>query len=322
MRIVVYGVGAIGGVIGASLARAGTEVVGIARGGMLAAMQAQGGLVLVTAEGRELVPLRALGAPDQVDWRPDDTVLMCMKSNDTQAALEALAAAGVYRQAIVCAQNGVANERMALRHFENVYGITVMLPGQYTDPGRIAAFGTPRPGLFDIGRYPAGLDDTARSLGAALEEGGFGVTLRDDVMPTKYGKLLLNLFNIVAAAFGHDVRDSDIYKAARAEAEAALAAAGIDVADVGSLDPRRDEMQLGEVAGVTRAGSSSHQSLMRGTGAIETDWLNGEIVLLGRLHGVPTPVNAALCALGRRMAREGMAPGSASEAEFQRCVGL
>jgi lysophospholipase L1-like esterase len=34
--------------------------------------------------------------------------------------------------------------------------------------------------------------------------------------------------------------------------------------------------------------------LARATGSIETDYLNGEIAMLGRLHGVPTPVNALL----------------------------
>jgi ketopantoate reductase len=42
--------------------------------------------------------------------------------------------------------------------------------------------------------------------------------------------------------------------------------------------------------------------------AIETDYLNGEIALLGRLHGVPTPVNQALCQLADRVAREHGAP--------------
>ena len=40
--------------------------------------------------------------------------------------------------------------------------------------------------------------------------------------------------------------------------------------------------------------------------------LNGEIVLLGRLHGVPTPANEALQALGNEMARTGLGPGSFS----------
>ncbi len=47
----------------------------------------------------------------------------------------------------------------------------------------------------------------------------------------------------------------------------------------------------------------------RGSGAFETDYLNGEIALLGRLHGVPTPVNDALCRSSARAAREGRAPG-------------
>jgi 2-dehydropantoate 2-reductase len=49
-----------------------------------------------------------------------------------------------------------------------------------------------------------------------------------------------------------------------------------------------------------QTGSSSWQSLVRGAGSIETDYLNGEIALLGRLHGVPTPLNAALQVLIRR----------------------
>ena len=53
----------------------------------------------------------------------------------------------------------------------------------------------------------------------------------------------------------------------------------------------------------SRPGASSWQSLARGTGSIEADYLNGEIVLLGRLHGVATPVNAAL----QRLANHGRA---------------
>jgi hypothetical protein len=44
--------------------------------------------------------------------------------------------------------------------------------------------------------------------------------------------------------------------------------------------------------------------------SIETDYLNGEITLLGRVHGVPTPVNDLLQRLASQMAREGKPPGS------------
>ncbi len=56
-------------------------------------------------------------------------------------------------------------------------------------------------------------------------------------------------------------------------------------------------------------GGSSWQSLARGAGSIETEFLNGEIVLLGALHGVPTPVNALLQRLALRAAAEGAEPG-------------
>ena len=57
-----------------------------------------------------------------------------------------------------------------------------------------------------------------------------------------------------------------------------------------------------------RSGSSTWQSLARHTGEVETDYLNGEIALLGRLHGVATPVNAALCRLAARVASDGAGP--------------
>ena len=97
-----------------------------------------------------------------------------------------------------------------------------------------------------------------------------------------------------------------------------LAAAGIAWRDVGAGDPRRAQlMRSAPVAGAARAGGSSTQSLARGTGSIETDFLNGEIVLLGRLHGVPAPANAWFTGLGARMARERLAPGSVAAAEIE-----
>jgi 2-dehydropantoate 2-reductase len=51
------------------------------------------------------------------------------------------------------------------------------------------------------------------------------------------------------------------------------------------------------------------------TGALETDYLNGEVVLQGRLHGVPTPVNERLCALAAEAARDRRPPASLSADE-------
>ena len=63
------------------------------------------------------------------------------------------------------------------------------------------------------------------------------------------------------------------------------------------------------IDGQDRGGGSTWQSLARG-GAVEADYLNGEIVLLGRLHGVPTPVNELLQRAANAAARDKRPPES------------
>ena len=75
-------------------------------------------------------------------------------------------------------------------------------------------------------------------------------------------------------------------------------------------DRRGDLLQLGKISGQTRPGGSSWQSLRRTTGDIETDYLNGEIVLLGRIHGVATPANELVQRLARELAVARDAPGA------------
>jgi 2-dehydropantoate 2-reductase len=56
--------------------------------------------------------------------------------------------------------------------------------------------------------------------------------------------------------------------------------------------------------------------MVRQTGNIEADYLNGEIVLLGVLHDVPTPVNALLQRLSNQLAATRTPPGSMTEADI------
>jgi 2-dehydropantoate 2-reductase len=76
-------------------------------------------------------------------------------------------------------------------------------------------------------------------------------------------------------------------------------------------------MRMADVAGAPRMGGSTTQSLRRGAGTVETDWLNGEIALLGRLHGQPAPLNAALCRLAARLAADGVQPGTMTLAQLE-----
>ena len=75
---------------------------------------------------------------------------------------------------------------------------------------------------------------------------------------------------------------------------------------------RSDALRLAPVAGKPRGGGSTWQSIARGAGSVETDYLNGEVALLGRLHNIPTPANEALQRISQRMLRSGAAVASVS----------
>ena len=154
-----------------------------------------------------------------------------------------------------------------------------------------------------------------------LEAATFGSIPRDDIMSWKYRKLLMNLGNAVEAVCGR--KAALLTEMVRSEGEAALAAAGIAVVSVDEDRDRRGEALTIQAVGDDRhrAGGSSWQSLQRGTGTIETDYLTGEIVLLGRLHGVATPANRALQEIAAHMALAGERPGSRSEADVLRLLG-
>jgi 2-dehydropantoate 2-reductase len=311
MRIVVVGAGAVGGVVAANLAMAGTPVVAVARGEHGRVMR-EHGLRYESPGGTRTVELPVVTSVGEIDIGDDDVFLLGVKGQDTAGVLSDLRAIGVADQPIVCMQNGVDNERQALRLFPNVYGMVVMLPADHLAPGVARVWTAPRSGLLDVGRYPHGVDDVAVQLAATLEAATFGSIPRDDIMRWKYRKLLMNLNNAIEAVCGRSAFAGPLGEMVQAEGEAVLAAAGIDVVSLDEdLARRGDALTIQPVGDdQRRAGGSTWQSLRRGTGTIETDYLTGEIVLLGRLHGVPTPANRTLQMFAAEMARSGEPPAS------------
>ena len=320
MRFVVYGAGGIGGVIGARLFEHGHDVVLVARGAHHDAMRDRG-LRIDSAAGSVTLPVPVVDHPDAIGLAGDDVVILAMKGQDTLGALRALAASAPPDVAVVCAQNGVENERAAARLFANVYGMCVMCPTGHLEPGVVVAYSSPISGVLDLGRYPAGADERAAVIAGALSASTFSSEPRADIMRWKYTKLLMNLGNSIEALCGPAARGGELYKMARAEGKAVLDAAGIDRASTEEDRARRgDLLQMTPIAGADRGGGSSWQSLARGAGAIETDYLNGEIVLLGRVHGVPTPVNETLQRLANDAAAQGLPPGSLSPDDVRAAI--
>jgi 2-dehydropantoate 2-reductase len=139
---------------------------------------------------------------------------------------------------------------------------------------------------------------------------------RPDIMRWKYAKLLMNLLNAVDALFAPSDASKQIVEIVRAEGETVLRAAGIAYTSKEEDTARRgDILQHRPIHGRTRTGARLAEPCCS-TGSIETDYLNGEISLLGRLHGVPTPANAHLQLWARRAASAGTPPGTADADEF------
>ncbi|MGW1744118.1 ketopantoate reductase family protein [Streptomyces sp. NPDC002092] len=320
MRYIIIGAGAVGGSIGGRLAGAGHEVVLVARGAHHAALR-EGGLRLKVPDGEYTHRLPTVEGPGELgELRAEDVLVLAVKTQDTVTALQAWGLAPVAgggtaaeRLPLFCAQNGVEGQRLALRVFRKVYGVCVWLPSTFVEPGVVSAPCAPLTGILHLGRHPHGIDETLRLVAADLEKSRFEAPVVPDVARWQYAKLLSNLGNALEAVAGpiSDDEAVTLYKRVRAEGEAVLDAAGIAYASAEEQKAARGhKVDLVPLDGAPRGGGSSWQSLTRGTGTIEADHLNGEIALLGRLHGVPTPLNELLQRLANTFARERRAPGS------------
>jgi 2-dehydropantoate 2-reductase len=283
----------------------------------------------VTPDGPRTHRLPTVEGPQALgELRAGDVLVLAVKTQDSVAALDTwgpvpVAGGGTAaeRLPLFCAQNGVEGQRLALRRFRRVYGVCVWLPATFVEPGVVSAAGTPLTGILHLGRFPHGTDDTARAVAADLAASRIEAPVVADVTRWQYAKLLANLANAVEAVGGViDTEDGvALHGRVRAEGEAVLAAAGISYASAEEQkEARADKIRLVPLDGSERGGGSSWQSLTRGTGTIEADYLNGEIALLGRLHGVPTPLNDLLQRLANDFAREHRPAGSMPMSELVR----
>jgi 2-dehydropantoate 2-reductase len=319
MRYVIIGAGAIGGVLGARLAQNGKAVVLIARGDHGAAIR-QHGLRLRTPDEDVTLRLDAAAGPDDVRLQAGDVLVLATKTHQAEAALLQWVDQPVFdsegvRQGtagesipIFIAMNGVETERLALRLFARVFAICVWMPAVHLEPGEVISRIAPTSGIFIVGRFGSTLDERDNGLLAALDHdwsaSTFTVHVVDDAMRWKYSKLVSNLGNGVQALLGAGADSGSITDRLGAEAHDLYRSAGIDWASEDEEAAwRGDVFSVRQVPGTPDSlGGSSWQSLQRGGGTIETDYLNGEIVLIARAMGRTAPLNETIQRLSRQAA--------------------
>lgn len=315
-RYVIIGAGAVGAGLAAEFDRAGVSYVLAGRGANHSYLT-ENSLRYVRPDGVRPVRLHVDAAPVLT---PDDVLILAVKSQQTEAAVQEwawrpVAGGGVAADLpIVTLQNGLQTEYAVARRFARTYAGSLLVPARYTSVGEVVSGSSPIVAVLTLGAFPGGTEG-AEPIAEDLRRAGWAVQLSDDVLAWKAAKLLWSVRNGLEVLTGDP---GDLADRLASEARAVLDAAGLRIAD--TVAERTIDLTgfgVDPASGIQAGQQSTWQSFQRG-GSTEVDYLNGEVVLLGRLHGVPTPVNRALqVVLG---AAVGSAPGTRTIADLEKLI--
>jgi thiosulfate/3-mercaptopyruvate sulfurtransferase len=322
-RYIIVGAGGVGVTAAAELQRAGREVVLVARGAQLEFART-GKIRYSRPDGARYLELPAVGDPAEVDLTPDDVLVLATKTQDVEAAVADWAwrpvayPDGTRRPAaasipLVTTQNGLEAERVALRRFASVLAGVLWIPATYVQAGEVVSTGAPAVGVIWLGAYPGGSHPGLAAIAEDLRAAGFEAQVVQDITRWKAAKLLGSVTFVLAALYPAGERRDQAAALLRTEAREILVAAGYGIADTAA----ESTVDLGRftaapVAGRERGGNSTWQSFSRSS-SLETDFLNGEIVLAARLLGRTAPANQAVAERARAAWRDGVAPGSLTD---------
>ena len=315
MQVVVYGAGAVGSVLGGMLSVNHHDVLLVARKEHADAIN-RDGLRLKSATGEYHAHPRAKTSLSRNDVGPETCVLLTVKTYDVAAAVDELAKVVSVDRPIVCFQNGVASEGMVAAKFTRVHGGVCRMTCQMLQPGH-ASFKAP--GRVIVGIYPKGSDAFTRGLALAFRQAGFDAASSRTIESDLWLKLALNTQTVLHAVvdpLDHDTNEfHELNAAVLEETRAVFKAAKIRAKSCDGRDPSIDDM-IAELRR-PRARRSDHgvkvhnslwQDLYLKRTHIESEYIHGQVVALGREHGVPTPYNAAYLELARGLHTAGNGP--------------
>ena len=295
MRFVVVGAGGVGGYFGARLARAGQDVTFVARGAHLAALRQHGLRVRSSVDGDHTVPVTAV---EQVTGLPPaDAVVLCVKSFDTESALELARSVIAPETAVLSLQNGVdSHEKIdAVLGPGHALGGVAYVFAAIDSPGVIAhAFA----GRIVFGELDGRPTPRAERLRQALADAGIRADLAHDIQRELWEKYLMisaqaGMTALTRCPIGV-IRDTpetwQMYRMIVDELATLGRASGV------GLPPDAGETVMGHASRLApHLYSSLHHDLIHGR-RLELEALHGHAVRLGARFDVPTPTVFAVYA--------------------------
>ncbi|MGW1027877.1 2-dehydropantoate 2-reductase [Streptomyces sp. NPDC002577] len=326
VKVCVYGLGAIGGLVAARLARAGTQVSAVARGATLAAVRERG-LVLDEAgsDGTRITrTVRVEASEDPAALGPQDLVVIAVKATALDQVAGRIAPLMGPDTVLLPAMNGVpwwffhgldhglgreirleatdpGGRISAALPAGQVLGTVLHLSASVTEPGVI------RHGAGDrvILGEPLGTPSTARldAVAAVLRKGGFDVettsAIQREVWFKLWGNMTMNPLSAVTGATLDRILDDPEVRGFATACMREAAQVGARIGLPIDADPEQRHAVTRELGAVK---TSMLQDAEAGR-AIELDALVGSVAELARAVAVPTPNIDTLLGLTRLSAR-------------------
>lgn len=314
-RFLLFGAGAVGSLLGARLAAAGSEVTLVGRPPHVEAVTREGLRTMVAGKVSSQT-VRAARQTVGEAGGPFDFIFLTVKGYDTLDALEQLARLLIPGTILGSFQNGIGNEEAiaATVPEQALLAGSLTLPVSLDEPGLVRQHSS-RGG---VAVAPVSPEVNVGPLVRRLTRAGLKARRYTDFRAMKWSKLLLNMLGNAQSAIldlppSHVFADSELFRFERAAfREAAsvmermrlpvVALPGFPVPSLRramNLPPLLAQMILEPRIGGGRGNKmpSLWWDLSRGKGRTEAAFLNGAVVDAGRLHNVPTPVNSLLWAL-------------------------
>lgn len=289
MKIVVFGAGALGSLVGGLLARE-HDVTLVGRDPHVAAIRDDG--LRVTGEVEASVEPHATTDGTDLDA---DLALVTVKAGDTATAAATLSTGEID---LVCSlSNGLTEETLRAELGDRVLAGTATYGAELSEPGVVRCTGI---GEIHVGEVGGGESSRAERVAAAFRAAGLDCTV-DAAMPRRrWEKLAVNagINAVTALARVENGALADGPAAAVAE-RAARETARVARAEGVELSGDAAAAAVVEVVAATAANRSSMLQDVSAGEATEVDAINGAVVERGERVGVETPTNRTLAELLR-----------------------
>ncbi len=332
MKICIYGAGAVGGFIGAQLARGGAEVSAIDQGATLEALQRHG-LRVQSGEETLTVPLRASGDPASLGAQ--DLVVIAVKAPALSQVARCIAPLLKADSVVLTAMNGVPwwffdgfggeHAGMRLESVDPHGAIAAAIPSRHVVGCVVhGSFSLIEPGFVrhGFGRRlivgePGGSDSArVRALAARLCDAGFDAlvsrSIQSDIWFKLWGNMTMNPISAITGATCDRILDDPLVNRYCLEVMAEAARIGARIGcPIGQSGEARNA--------VTRELGAFKTSMLQDVEAgkaVELDALLGVVGEIGRKIGEATPRIDALLGLARLHAQgRGLYPLQAESAK-------